>query len=73
MRRVLTAAMIVGGLALMAVTYFVWAAPWGVESVANSEPRVLFAPVFFVLGVMLAFGSAVVYELLPDRRPPEEE
>lgn len=71
MRRTITVVMIVGGLALMALSYFVWAAPWGTETVANSNPRVPFAPLLFVLGVMLAFGSAVVYELLPDRQPPE--
>lgn len=73
MRRTLTVAMIVGGLALMVVSYFALAAPWGAESVANSNPRLPFAPLVFVGGIMLVFGSAVVYELLPDRPPRGED
>ncbi len=71
MRRLLTVGMIVGGLVLMILSYFFLAAPWGAETVANSNPRVPFAPGLFVLGVMLVFGSAVVYELLPDRGESE--
>ncbi|MEE9298931.1 MAG: hypothetical protein V3V29_07855 [Acidimicrobiia bacterium] len=66
MRKGLTIGMIVAGVALMAISYFGLTAPWGAESVANSEPRMQFAPLVFVIGVMMAFGSAVVYELLPD-------
>ncbi len=32
-----------------------------------SNPRVEFAPLMFVAGVTLMFGSAVVYELVGDR------
>lgn len=71
MRRFLTAGMILVGVVLMFLSYFFFAAPWGVETVANSNPRVPFAPGLFVLGVMLVFGSAVVYELLPDRDESE--
>lgn len=67
MRRTLVWSMIVGGLVLMAVSYFVLAAPWGADSVDNSNPRVPFAAFLFVIGVMSVFLSAVVYELLPDR------
>ncbi len=67
MRKGLTIGMIVGGIALMVISYFGLTAPWGAESVANSEPRLQFAPLVFVLGVMMAFGSALVYEMLPDR------
>lgn len=67
MRRILTIGMIVVGISLMVVAYFGLAAPWGAESVENSDPRLEFAPLVFVLGIMLAFGSAIVYELLPDR------
>jgi nitrate/nitrite transporter NarK len=59
--------MIVAGVTLMGVSYFGLTAPWGVSSVANSDPRIPFAPAIFVVGVMLAFGSALVYEMLPDR------
>ncbi len=32
-----------------------------------SNPRMDFAPLIFVLGITLMFGSAVVYELVPDK------
>ena len=67
MRKGLTIGMIVVGIALMVISYFGLTAPWGAERVANSEPRMQFAPLVFVLGVMMAFGSALVYELLPDK------
>lgn len=67
MRRALTTGMVVGGIALMVIAYFGLAAPWGVETVANADPRVEFAPLIYVLGVMLALGSALVYTMLPDR------
>ena len=54
------------GLAL-AVAGFLLAAPIGAtDGPAISDPRMPFAPAIFVLGVILAFGSAVVYELVPD-------
>jgi hypothetical protein len=59
--------MIVVGVVLMVVSYLGLAAPWGAESVSNSDPRMPFAPLVFVIGLMLAFGSALVYEMLPDR------
>lgn len=68
MRRLLSGLSIIGGLTLVVVSYFVLAAPWGTESVRNSNPRLEFAPALFVLGVMSVFLSAVVYELWPDRR-----
>lgn len=67
MRKTLTFGMIVGGIALMVVSYFWLAAPWGVEDVTNSEPRVQFAPLLYVVGVMMALGSALVYTMLPDK------
>jgi hypothetical protein len=59
--------MIVIGLVLMVVGYFS-AAPWGADTVANSDPRFPFSPTVFVLGVIVAFSAAIVYELMPDRR-----
>jgi len=67
MRRGLTIGMIVVGIALMIISYFALAAPWGVDSVANSDPRMEFAPLVYVLGVMMALGSALVYTMLPDK------
>lgn len=68
MRRTITLGMIVGGVAAMAVSYFAFSAPWGASAVENSDPRVQFAPVLFLLGIVSLFLAAVVYEILPDRR-----
>jgi hypothetical protein len=66
MRTTLTVLMVLGGFALQAVSYFFLAAPWGIPtSPVYSDPRVPFAPALFILGVMLVFLAAVVYELLP--------
>lgn len=66
MRRTITLAMIVIGVGLMLLGYFL-AAPWGADSVANSDPRLPFSPAIFVLGVITVFSAAVVYELVPNR------
>ncbi len=65
MRNVVFVLTILIGLAL-AVAGFFLAAPIGptVDPV-YSNPRVLFAPAMFPLGVMIVFVSAVVYELFP--------
>lgn len=34
------------------------------------DPIVPFSPVIFIVGLMMIFGSAVVYELLPSRKSP---
>lgn len=68
MRRSITLLMITGGLGLMTVSYFLLAAPWGASGVRNSDPRVPFAAALFVLGVVICFLSAVVYELLGQGR-----
>ncbi len=67
MRNAWTWGLIVAGVALMVVSYFFLSAPWGADTVANSNPRLQFAPLLFVVGVVLAFSSAVVYVLMPDR------
>jgi len=66
MRRTITTVTIVIGVALMLLGYFL-AAPWGADTVANSDPRMPFAPAIFVLGVVTVFASALVYELIPNR------
>ncbi len=69
MRLFWTLLLVVGGFALQAVSYFLLAAPLGTPtSPAYSDPRVPFAATLFVVGVMLVFVAALVYELLPDRR-----
>lgn len=67
MRKAVTWLLILGGLALMAVSYFLLAAPWGNSAVEHSNPRVQFGATLFVLGVVSVFFSAVVYEVLPKR------
>ena len=69
MRAFLTILMIVLGFALQAVSYFFLAAPLGIPtSPAYSDPRLPFAPLIFIIGVMLVFLAAVVYELIPDKQ-----
>lgn len=53
-------------LAVLGVTL---SAPIGpTDSPVYSNPRVEFAPLMFVAGITLMFASAVVYELVPDKR-----
>ncbi len=74
MRRTITLALIVTGFAIQAVSYLFLAAPIGTPtSVRFSNPRLPFAPALFVLGVILVFVAAVVYELLPDRRTGQKD
>ena len=57
------------GFVLQFVSYFYLCAPLGIpKSGVYSNPRVDFAPLLFVLGVMLVFIGAVVYELLPGEK-----
>ncbi|MFQ5907383.1 MAG: hypothetical protein ACE5JE_00945 [Thermoplasmata archaeon] len=67
MRRLITAALLVIGAVLMVSSYFVLAAPWGFPptSAAFSDPAVPFAAGFFIIGFLLLFLSAVVYEVAP--------
>lgn len=54
---------LLAGLAL-AVVGFSLAAPIGPpDSPTISNPRVEFAPLIFVIGIILIFSSAVVYEV----------
>ena len=67
MRKTMFLLTLLGGLTL-AVTGFLLSAPIGhPSSLAISDPRLPFAPTLFVLGIILLFGSAVVYELFPDK------
>ena len=67
MRKWMFALTLLLGLTL-AVAGFFLAAPIGpTSSPVISNPRLPFAPGIFVLGVMLIFISAVVYELIPNR------
>ncbi len=65
MRKVMFLLTLLSGLAL-AIIGFLLSAPIGEPSnLAISDPRLPFAPTLFVLGIMLLFGSAIVYELYP--------
>jgi hypothetical protein len=67
-RRTLAVLIVISGFALQAVSYLFLAAPLGIStSPVYSNPRLPFAPVLFIFGVMLVFLAAVVYELLPER------
>ncbi len=67
MRGVIALAVLLVGVVLAAVSYFLLAAPLGAPvSPVTSDPRLPFAPGLFILGIMLVFLSAVVYELLPE-------
>lgn len=72
-RRTITLTFLFVGIILVIVSYFFLSAPWGSDSVENSNQRMQFAPALLVIGVILAFLSAVVYELLPDRGDPTSE
>lgn len=50
--------MVVSGFALMALSYFGLAAPWGFHA-----PRIPYAPLVFIIGVVLVYTSAIAYEL----------
>ncbi len=68
MRRYVTLLMFIGGVGLALFTYLFLAAPLGLAtSPVYSNPRIVGAPILFVLGVILTFLSAVAYELIPDR------
>jgi|SaaInl7_135m_RNA_FD_contig_21_970244_length_863_multi_15_in_0_out_0_2 hypothetical protein len=69
-RRLVMIHLLVIGFTIQIVTYFLVATPWGFPptSEAFSNPRVPFAPVLFITGILIAFGAALAYELIPDKR-----
>lgn len=73
MRNTVTLSMLVGGVLLSIISYFIFAAPIGPQTGEEfSNPRVEFAATFFVIGVAVAMASAVVYELLPESESESE-
>jgi hypothetical protein len=69
-RRLVVVAMVLVGFGLQGLAYLVLAAPLGRPTdVSYSEPRMPYAALLFIVGVGIVFSSAIVYELLPDRRP----
>ncbi|NOX24355.1 MAG: hypothetical protein GXP36_14860 [Actinobacteria bacterium] len=63
MRRYVTTIMIVAGLGLMILSYTAMATPQCNTSVACSNPKVSFAAGVFILGIVIAFSSAVFYSV----------
>ncbi|MFQ5919456.1 MAG: hypothetical protein ACE5I4_05355 [Thermoplasmata archaeon] len=63
-------AMIAAGVVLMVLSYFFLTAPWGFppSSEVFSNPRIPMAPGLFILGAILVFLAAIVYEVRPERR-----
>ncbi len=52
---------------ILTIAGFMLAAPIGpATSPAISNPGLPFAPTIVVLGILLLFSSALVYELMPD-------
>jgi hypothetical protein len=77
-RRMVLLHMIVIGIVVQAVSYFLLATPWGFPpaDVGHSNPRLLFAPVFFITGMVLLFLGVLLYEILPDQQSddvPQQE
>ena len=70
MRRLLLIHGLVIGFAIQAVSYFLMAARWGFPptDVSYSNPKVPFAPVFFIVGIMVVFLGVLLYELLPEKK-----
>ena len=66
MRKTLTLLCLLAGIGLASVSFFmaIPGDPFG------STPKIPFASVFFIVGIMVAFLSAVVYELTPVKRTP---
>jgi hypothetical protein len=61
--------MIVVGFVLMIASFFFLTAPWGFppSSEVFSNPRIPFAPGLFIIGAILLFLAAAVYEVWPER------
>lgn len=65
--------LMVGGFALQAVSYFLLAAPLGLATnPAFSNPRLVFAPGLFLIGLMAVLAAVVLYALRPERRIQKE-
>lgn len=66
-RRTLFLLTLTAGLTLAVLGFFLSAPIGPTMEPVYSNPRVDFAPVIFLVGVVLIFGSAVVYELARER------
>jgi len=68
MRKLITSIFLWGGIGLAAFSFFLAIPPEDL----GSAPRMPFASVTFILGVITAFLSAVVFEVLPQKRRHEK-
>jgi hypothetical protein len=68
-RGVLAVGLAVFGFVLQVVAFMFLAAPWGFppSGPEHADPRLPFAPMVFIAGVMLVFIAGIVYEVLPER------
>ena len=73
MRRLVTSLLIIGGLVLMTVAYFGWTASWCNTSTSCSEPSLAYGSALFVLGVIVAFSSAIFYVVYKGDDEPESQ
>jgi drug/metabolite transporter (DMT)-like permease len=62
-RSLVTVLMILIGAGLMLVSYFFLATPNCNTSVACSNPEVAYASGIFILGILMAFSSAIFYSV----------
>ena len=60
-------AVLIAGIVLVVAGFFLSAPIGPTEGPVYSNPRMDFAPLVFVIGVILIFGSAIAYELGGDR------
>ena len=58
---------LLAGLTLALIGFFLSAPIGAPNGPSISNPRVEFAPLMFVAGVILVFASAIVYEVRGDR------
>lgn len=70
MRNMVAYIMLAIGSLLLVLSYFFLAAPWGFPpgSVEFSDPRIPFAPTLFILGGVIMWLAAIVFEIGPKRR-----
>ncbi len=67
-RGAVTIGMILLGLVLMVAAYFFGAAPWCASGIECSNPRLEWSPAVFVLGMILAFSSAIYYAVAKEKQ-----
>lgn len=68
-RGIIAWGLVIGGFVVQTVAYFFLSAPLGIPvNESFSNPRVEFAPTLFIIGVMVVFIAAILYEVLPEKQ-----